>query len=246
MDDGAGDPKFAERVLIVDDEPGLVEILRAYLSDEGFEILEAGDGIAAVETALNERPDLMLLDLNLPRLSGVEAFRRIRAAGCDVPVIMVTSRVSEVDRVVGLELGADDYITKPFSPREVVARVKAVLRRVRSAEAPQRGRHDVTRVGTIEIDRTSHHVRRRGETIDLTPTEFRVLDALASHVGRVFTREQIIERISADGDVYDRTLDRHIANLRQKIEDEPARPKLVVTVIGVGYKLVEPNRAGTR
>ena len=164
----------------------------------------------------------------------------------NVPVIMVSSRVGEVDRVVGLELGADDYISKPFSPREVVARVKAVLRRSEGDPATHRAHRsplprDFTRVGNIEIDRTAHEVRRRGEKIDLTPTEFRVLDVLASHIGRAFTREQILERV-ADGEVFDRTLDRHIANLRHKIEDEPSRPKLIVTVVGVGYKLVELDR----
>ena len=140
MDARAADDEVAEKVLIVDDEPALVEILRAYLSDEGFEVGEASDGITALETVLRERPALVLLDLNLPRLPGVEVFRRIRAAGCTVPVIMITSRVSEVDRVVGLELGADDYISKPFSPREVVARVKAVLRRSRQGATPRERR----------------------------------------------------------------------------------------------------------
>lgn len=224
-------------VLIVDDEPALIEILRVYLVDGGFDVIEAGDGETGLDLALASHPDIVLLDLNLPRLSGIEVFRRIRMAS-NVPVIMVTSRTTELDRVVGLELGADDYISKPFSPREVIARVKAVLRRTQASTGLAQAENDVMRFGQIEIDRTAHEVHRRGQCIELTPTEFRVLEILASHIGRVFTREQILDRV-ADGKVYDRTLDRHIANLRQKIEDEPSRPKLVITVIGIGYKLVE-------
>ncbi len=232
-------------VLVVDDEAALVEILRTYLHDEGFRVLTAADGHNAISLALEARPDLILLDLNLPRVSGVEAFRAIRAAS-DVPIIMVTSRVHESDRIVGLELGADDYITKPFSPREVVARVKAVLRRTKPAGAELGGRHDVLRIGSIEIDRSAHEVRRADAVVQLTPTEYRVLNTLAAHIGRALTREQILEHICADGDVYDRTLDRHIANLRRKIEPDPARPTLVVTVVGVGYKLADPAQHAAR
>ncbi len=228
-------------VLVVDDEPALVEILSAYLRDEGFRVVEAADGRAAIAVARAENPDIILLDLNLPLLSGVEAFRAIRARS-NVPVIMLTSRVNEVDRIVGLELGADDYVSKPFSPREVVARVKAVLRRARPAGAPFGADRDVQRIGPIEIDRSAHEVRRRGVNVELTPTEFRVFETLAANVGHALTREQILEHISTDGDIYDRTLDRHVANLRHKIEDEPGRPRLVLTVVGVGYKLVDPAR----
>ncbi|GAC1399498.1 MAG: response regulator transcription factor [Vulcanimicrobiaceae bacterium] len=232
-----------QSVLIVDDEVGLVEILRVYLQDEGFDVIAAGDGVSGLDLALSQQPDIVLLDLNLPQLSGIQAFRRMRLSS-NIPVIMISSRVAEVDRVLGLELGADDYISKPFSPREVVARVRAVLRRTR--DVPNRrmsavpSGSDVTQVGNVEIDRLAHEVRRSGVTIDLTPTEFRVLDVLASQVGRAFARDQILERV-ADGEVYDRTLDRHIANLRHKIEDQPSRPSLIVTVVGVGYKLVAPG-----
>lgn len=232
-------------VLVVDDEPALVEILSTYLRDEGFRVIAAGDGRAAIAVARTERPDIVLLDLNLPLVSGVEAFRAIRARS-NVPVIMLTSRVNEVDRIVGLELGADDYVTKPFSPREVVARVKAVLRRARASGASPAGDHDVQRIGPIEIDRSAHEVRRCGANVELTPTEFRVFETLAANLGHALTREQILERISTDGDIYDRTLDRHVANLRHKIEEEPGRPKLVLTVVGVGYKLVDPARSITR
>jgi DNA-binding response OmpR family regulator len=224
------------RILVVDDESGIVDVLEKYLRDEGFAVSRAGDGVTAVELALRERPDLVILDLNLPKLSGIEAFRRIRAE-LDVPVIMLTARIGEVDRIVGLELGADDYVSKPFSPREVVARVKTVLRRAqRRAPSPAAG--EVQRVGDVEIDRAGHVVRFAGQAVNLTPMEFRILEVLASNIGRTFTREQLLDKVSADGDVFDRTLDRHVANLRHKIERDPTHPRLIVTVFGVGYKLV--------
>jgi DNA-binding response OmpR family regulator len=225
-------------VLLVDDEPSLLEILETYLKEEGFGVRSTGDGESAVEIALRERPDLILLDLTLPKLSGIEVFRRIRAES-GVPVIMLTGRSAEVDRIVGLELGADDYVSKPFSPREVVARVKTVLRRS-SGEVRTELPRDVRRVGDLEIDLTAHEVRRGGDLITLTPTEFRILDALASHVGRAFTRDQLFDKLGNDGQIFDRTLDRHVANLRQKIEPNPSRPAYLLTVVGVGYKLVSP------
>jgi DNA-binding response OmpR family regulator len=222
-------------VLIVDDEPAIVEVLGAYLRDEGFTVLVAFDGDAALQTTKRERPDLILLDLSLPTLSGVEVFREIRTES-DVPVIMVTSRVNEVDTVVGLELGADDYIGKPFSPREVVARVKAVLRRTTNRRPAQAG---IMRFGDIEFDRTGHAVRRAGTPVNVTPTEFRILKALIDEAGRTFTRAQLLDAITEDQlDIYDRTLDRHIANVRQKLEADPTHPKHIVTVFGVGYKFV--------
>jgi DNA-binding response OmpR family regulator len=231
--------------LVVDDEPALVEVLEAYLRDEGFVVLRASDGRTAVEIALAERPDLVLLDLNLPRLSGLDAFREIRAQS-DVPVIMLTARTGEVDRVVGLELGADDYVSKPYSPREVVARVKTVLRRrggaVPNADATARkAPHDLRSAGDITIDRTSHEVTRGGEPIKVTPTEYRLLGIFLDHPGQVFTRDHLIEMISSGdgGEVFDRTLDRHVANLRAKIEVDPQHPRYIVTVYGVGYKLVD-------
>jgi DNA-binding response OmpR family regulator len=227
-----------DRILIVDDEPSIREILARYIRDEGFDVSEAGDGGTAVSRAREERPALIILDLNLPVLSGVEAFRQIRSES-DVPVIMLTSRVNEVDRVVGLELGADDYIGKPFSPREVVARVKAVLRRYRGAIAAAHDGPDFQRIGAIGIDRTGHAVYVDAKPVNLTPTEFRILDVLASNIGRAFTRDQLLDKIAADADVYDRTLDRHVANLRHKIEPDPSRPRYLVTVFGVGYKLVD-------
>jgi DNA-binding response OmpR family regulator len=231
-------------ILVVDDEPALVEVLEAYLSDEGFRVLRAADGRTAVDIALAERPDLVLLDLNLPRLSGLEAFREIRAQ-MDVPIIMLTARSGEVDRVVGLELGADDYVSKPYSPREVVARVKTILRRRTSVPSPagvrtSKALHEMRSVGDLTIDRTAHEVTRGGEQIKLTPTEYRLLGIFLDHPGQVFTRDHLIELISTDaGEVFDRTLDRHIANLRAKIEVDPQHPRYIITVYGIGYKVVD-------
>ncbi len=238
MTNARAEPSAKRTVLVVDDEPQLVEVLRAYLTDEGFEVIEAANGRDAIARAREHKPDLVLLDLNLPSVSGIEAFRAMRVER-DVPIVMLTSRVAEVDRIVGLELGADDYITKPYSPREVVARVKAVLRRARPRDASDR---TVRLVGEIEIDVAAHEVRRRGSVVALTPMEFRILTTLAANAGCAMTRERILESASADGDAFDRTLDRHVANLRSKIEDEPARPRLIVTVVGIGYKLVDPAR----
>ena len=222
----------AVNVLIVDDEPEIVDILRAYLHDEGFGVCVAYDGEEALRLVQHERPDLVLLDLSLPTVSGLEVFREIRRDG-DIPVIMVTARVNEVDRVVGLELGADDYIGKPFSSREVVARVKAVLRRSNGRSK----RSGIVRFGDIEVDRVGHEVRRAGVAINITPMEFRILETLIAHAGRAFTRAQLLDALSDDElDVFDRTLDRHIANIRQKLERDPAHPVYVVTVFGVGYK----------
>jgi len=225
-----------ERILLVDDEPDVRDVLAEYLRTEGFEVCEAADGLAALERALSDRPDLIILDLNLPKLSGSEVFRRLRTVD-DTPVIMLTARVNELDRVVGLELGADDYVGKPFSPREVVARVKNVLRRHRAAFQPA-NESSRQRIGSLEIDRIGHEVLLDGKRINLTPTEFRILELLAGNIGRAFTRDQILDKISNEhSDVFDRTLDRHIANLRHKIEADPSRPRFVLTVFGVGYKM---------
>jgi DNA-binding response OmpR family regulator len=238
----AGVTERQQTILVVDDEAGLIDVLEAYLKDEGYAVLRAEDGAAAVETTFRDRPDLVLLDLNLPKLSGLDAFREIRTR-LDVPIIMLTSRGSEVDRVVGLELGADDYVSKPYSPREVVARVKTVLRRSIASPAAHgsaREPHDVRRLGDITFDRTAHEVTRGGESIKLTPTEYRLLDVFTAHPGQAFSRDHLIDLISADGgDVFDRTLDRHIANLRQKIERDVQHPRYILTVYGVGYKMAD-------
>ncbi|GAC1582306.1 MAG: response regulator transcription factor [Candidatus Elarobacter sp.] len=224
-------------VLLVDDEPALLDVLEQYLRDDGFEVVRAGDGPAAVASFKKHIPDLVVLDINLPGFPGTEVLRQIREIR-DVPVIMLTARVHEVDRVVGLELGADDYVGKPFSPREVVARVKSVLRRTDRSEthAPPHEK----RIGTILIDTLAHEVHVDGVPATLTPTQFKILDILSSHVGQTLTRDQLLQRVNADADVFDRTLDRHIANLRARVEPDPANPRYIVTVFGVGYKMVAP------
>jgi two-component system, OmpR family, response regulator ResD len=231
-----------KKILVVDDEPQIVEILERYLLDEGFQVCVARDGHEAVSAASAERPDLVLMDLKLPTMNGLDAFREIRTTS-DVPVIMLTSRSDEVDRIVGLELGADDYITKPFSPREVVARVKTVLRRTEDRGSSKRDSIEETsresvRIGELEIDFREHEVRLRNHAVPLTPTEFRILETLARSPGMTFTRAQLLDKVKGDDlEIFDRTLDRHIANLRHKIEEDASNPRLIVTVFGVGYKI---------
>jgi two-component system, OmpR family, alkaline phosphatase synthesis response regulator PhoP len=243
-------------ILIVDDEPQIVEVLEQYLLDEGFTVEKAHDGASALTIFASRHPALVILDLKLPGMSGHEAFQQMRAQS-DTPVIMLTSRSDEVDRVIGLELGADDYITKPFSPREVVARVKAVLRRLAHAEIAANvastlvaaGARAVSRpgrivIGGLEIDPDDHEVHVDGKEVELTPTEFRILEVLAQNPGRTFTRAQLLDRAKAESlDVFDRTLDRHIANLRHKIEPEPGKPIYILTVFGVGYKMARTPRS---
>ena len=225
-------------VLLVDDESALLDVLEPYLCADGFTVVRAADGLTAIELFRRHQPDLVLLDLNLPGFPGTEVLRKMRAVR-DVPIIMLTGRVEEIDRVVGLELGADDYIGKPFSPREVVARVKSVLRRTERTAAAAAG--NVVRVGALAIDSAAHEVHVDGKPVTLTPTQFKILDVLARHVGQTLTRDQLLERVSSDGDVYDRTLDRHIANLRARVEPEPTHPRYIVTVFGLGYKMVDPT-----
>ncbi len=223
------------RVLVVDDEPQIVGLLRSYLERDGFDVDEAADGEAALETTRRVRPDLVLLDLMLPRLDGREVCRRIREMG-HTPIIMLTARDEETDKLVGLELGADDYITKPFSPREVVARVRAVLRRA------TRGAPELIRAGELVIDLRAHEVSLQGRRIDLTPTEFRLLEILAGHPNQVFTRMQLIDRIQGHAfEGYERTVDAHVKNLRGKVEPDPRNPQYIVTVYGVGYKFQGAN-----
>jgi two-component system OmpR family response regulator len=235
------DPR-RRKILVVDDEPQIVEVLEKYLTDEGFTVRTAFDGARAVELQQAEQPDLIVLDLKMPVMHGFDAFREIRSRS-DVPIIMLTSRGEEVDRVVGLELGADDYIAKPFSPREVVARVKTVLRRAGDAASAPRSNKLATsespiRIGDLEIDSAEHEVRLHGQPVHLTPTEFRILEVLFTSPGRTFTRTQLLDQVKGDDlEIFDRTLDRHIANLRHKMEEDPTKPRYVVTVFGVGYKL---------
>ncbi|MFN3928536.1 MAG: response regulator [Thermoflexus sp.] len=224
-------------ILLVEDEPRMRQVVRAYLEQAGFRVIAVGDGPSALHAFRREQPDLIVLDLMLPGMDGFEVCRAIRRES-GVPIIILTARIEEEDRVVGLELGADDYITKPFSPRELVARVRAVLRRAQGELAPPA----IIRVGDLTIDLERREVRVGDREVRLTPTEFELLAALARHPGRVFTRLQLLERIQGVAyEGYERTVDAHIKNLRQKIEPDPKNPQYVLTVYGVGYKLREAD-----
>ncbi|MCX6001955.1 MAG: response regulator transcription factor [Chloroflexi bacterium] len=226
------------KILVVDDEPKVCDLIKAYLEKDGYEVILAGDGRSAVDQARSHKPDLIVLDLNLPVMDGIEVFRTVRAVS-DIPVIMVTARDDEVDKIVGLQLGADDYVTKPFSPRELAARVAAVLRRY--SEGPKAATRLLT--GDLLVDFDRHEVKYRDETVNLTSAEFKLLAVMARNPGRVFTRLQLMD--SAFGEAYegyDRTIDAHIKNIRQKLNTiggEEENP--VVTVRGVGYKLEHTN-----
>ena len=225
-------------VLIVEDEAEIADVLRQYLERDGYRVAVCGDGAQAVAECGRLRPDLVLLDLMLPGADGYDVCRRIRAQG-GTPVIMLTARDEEQDKLVGLELGADDYITKPFSPREVVARVRAVLRRARNGDAPP----PVVRVHDLEIYVQGHRARRGGTALVLTPTEFKLLQTLAAHPGRAFTRLQLIDQVQGYAfEGYERTVDAHVKNLRQKLEPDPRHPRYVLTVHGVGYRFAEEPR----
>jgi two-component system, OmpR family, response regulator ResD len=220
------------RVLVVDDEAIVRDVLTRYLEQEGFRVDVAEDGEVALELAARSRPDIVVLDLMLPKVDGLEVFRRLRDLG-DVPVVMLTAKGEEVDRLVGLELGADDYVAKPFSPREVVARIRAVLRR--GERALTDGALFVA--GSLEIDRDRREVRREASPVHLTRKEYDLLELLASHPGRTFTRTELLERVwdfAWDGD--SSTVTVHIRRLREKIEDDPSDPRHLVTVWGVGYR----------
>ena len=220
------------RVLIVDDDPGIVKVVRAYLEQAGYDVLAAYDGKKAMQIARHDRPDVVILDLMLPEMDGWDVCRALRKES-DVPIIMLTARVEESDKLVGLELGADDYVTKPFSPRELVARVRSVLRRAQGLPSkPER-----ISQGDITIDLSRHAVDVRGESVDLTPTEFDLLATLMEDPGRAFTRSQLLELVQGYAyEGYERTIDVHIKNLRQKVEADPRSPRYVKTVYGIGYK----------
>ena len=226
---------MTQTILVVDDEPEIVRLVRSYLEQEGYRVVIAYNGEEALYAARHEKPDLVVLDVLMPKMDGLEFTRRVRREQ-DVPIIMLTARADETDRIVGLELGADDYVTKPFSPREVVARVRAVLRRAQPSD--EKERPPVLRLGPIKLDRSTHSVTVDGEPADLTPTEFDVLETLMSTPGRVFSRAEILEALQGIAfEAYERTVDAHIKNLRRKIEPEPADPRYVLTVRGVGYRL---------
>jgi len=222
-------------VLVVDDEPQIATIARDYLSRAGFSVAVATDGTSGLEMARESRPDLVVLDLGLPHLDGLAVARALRRES-DVPIIMLTARVDEADRLAGFDVGADDYITKPFSPRELVARVASVLRRSRHAPAAG-ARFDVA---DLSIDVAKMHVERRGSLIDLTATEFQLLTALARYPGRVFTRGQLLDAVRGmEVESFERAIDAHVKNVRRKLERDPHRPRYVLTVYGIGYKFAE-------
>jgi len=223
-------------VLVVDDEQPIVQIAKDYLEHAGFAVIAAHDGAGALDIVRVRRPDLVVLDLGLPRLDGIEVARQLRRDST-IPIIMLTARVEESDRLLGLEIGADDYITKPFSPRELVARVKTVLRRVDSAQAAG----DVRQIDDLTIDVSRMRVTRGRATIELTTTEFQLLAALARHPGRVFTRAQLLDAVRGDAvESFERAIDAHVKNIRRKIEPDTRNPRYILTVYGIGYKFAEP------
>jgi len=223
-----------QTVLVVEDDPKMLHLLRLYLEREGFGVVTAADGQAALDAADRTHPNLVILDLMLPRLDGYEVCRRLRATS-DVPILMLTARVDEVDKLLGLQLGADDYVTKPFSPREVVARVRAILRRTEPAR-----RDRILRHGDLEMDLDRHHATVAGREVRLTPIEFKLLQTFLEAPQRAFTRDQLLTAIYPhhEAAVVDRTIDVHVGNLRAKLGDDPARPRYIATVRGVGYKVL--------
>ncbi len=225
-----------KKVLVVDDDVKTVELVKLYLNRDGYRVLTAYDGLDAIRLARESHPDLIVLDLMLPGLDGLQVFRALRAES-DVPIIMLTAKTTEQDRLTGLELGADDYVTKPFSPRELAARVRAVLRRL-PEEWIQRGPDQIKR-GEILVDFVKHEAAIAGKPVNLTPLEFKLLGILVREPGRVFTRPQLIEKVFGyDFDGFDRTVDVHILNLRRKLEPDPRHPRYIKMVYGVGYKFV--------
>lgn len=234
-------------VLIVDDEANLVELLQGYLERESYQVLTASNGVTALELARTAQPDLVVLDLMLPGLDGFEVCRQLRQFS-DAYVVMLTARTEELDKIVGLTVGADDYITKPFSPRELVARLKAMLRRPRQTNSSAVNtpyNHSIAdeedlplpyQFGELVVDEARHEVEKSGREIPLTAREFNLLLTLARHPGRVFTRSQLLEQVWGDEYYDDHVVDVHIGNLRKKLEDDPAHPGYVETIRGVGYR----------
>jgi DNA-binding response OmpR family regulator len=226
-------------VLVVDDEPRIVQLARDYLENAGFAVLTAGDGRSAVHAFRTRRPDLVVLDLGLPELDGLDVTRAIRAES-PTPIVMLTARDDELDKLLGLELGADDYITKPFSPRELVARVRAVLRRSEGTSGAISSADRIA-VGDLQLDVARMRVEVGGRPVELTPTEFTLLATMARQPGRIFTRSQLLDAVHGVAfESYERAIDTHIKNLRRKMEPNPREPRYVLTVYGVGYRVAEP------
>jgi len=223
-----------KKVLVVDDDTKTVELVNLYLSRDGYRVITAYDGIEALRMARESHPDLIVLDLMLPGMDGLEICHTLRAES-DVPIIMLTAMTTDDDRLRGLDLGADDYVTKPFSPRELAARVRAVLRRLPGERGPEKVSY-----GALTVNYLEHEAYLNDRPLNLTPIEFKLLGALIKEPGRVFSRAQIIEKaLGYDFDGFDRTIDVHILKLRRKLEPDPRRPKFIKTVYGAGYKLME-------
>ena len=221
-------------VLVVDDERRIAQIARDYLEHAGFAVIIASEGRDALARARADHPDLVVLDLGLPTIDGLDVAKALRRES-DVPIIMLTARVDESDRLIGLAVGADDYITKPFSPRELVARVQAVLRRTRGGSSA-----DVIRIADVVVDIPRLKVTRDNKSIELTTTEFQLVSAMARHPGRVFTRAQLLDAVrGVEVDAFERAIDAHIKNIRRKLERDSRKPRYVLTVYGVGYKFAE-------
>ncbi len=223
-----------KRILVVDDDEKTVELVKLYLNRDGYKVVTAFNGTDALRLARETHPDLIVLDLMLPGINGLDICRTLRAES-DVPIIMLTALSTDDDRLTGLDLGADDYVTKPFSPRELAARVRAVLRRMPGERGP-----DSIAYGNLNIDFLRHEAFLDGNPLNLTPVEFKILGVMAREPGRVFSRAQIIENaLGIDFDGFDRTIDVHILKLRRKLEPDPRRPQYIKTVYGAGYKLLE-------
>ncbi len=232
---------MSRKILVVDDEMRMVRLVRTYLEGAGYEVVVAYDGAEALHVFRSERPDLVVLDLMLPQIDGLDVAREIRRSG-NVPIIMLTARAEETDRLVGLELGADDYVVKPFSPRELVARVRAVLRRAAPMDGALAQATEIISVGDLEVDMAKRQATLGGRLLDLTRVQFDLLAVLARQPGRVFTRMQLLDAVQGESfEGYERTVDAHIKNLRKALDDNPRRPRYILTVRGVGYKLAEPE-----
>jgi DNA-binding response OmpR family regulator len=224
------------RILVVEDEMKIARLVRDYLEHAGFEAIVASTGEAALAAARGSRPDLVVLDLGLPGMDGLDVARELRRS-TNVPIVMLTARGEESDRIVGLELGADDYVVKPFSPRELVARVRAVLRRTDPARAAGA---EVLRAADVEVDVPRMRVTVAGRTVDLTPTEFQLLSTLVARPGQVFTRAQLLDAVHGVAfESFERAIDAHVKNIRRKIEPAPGRPRYLLTVHGVGYRFAD-------
>ena len=224
-----------QTILVVDDEPKIATLARDYLEHAGFAVVTAGDGPTALATVRQRRPDLVVLDLGLPGLDGLDVTRQLRRDS-SIPIVMLTARDDELDKLLGLELGADDYVTKPFSPRELVARVRAVLRR--AERPPEAG--ETVRAGDLTLDVPRMRAEVAGRAVDLTPTEFQLLATLAARPGRIFTRGQLLDAVrGVTFETYERAIDSHVKNLRRKVEPDPRRPRYVLTVYGVGYRFAD-------